>query len=230
ENISGEAARVRLKLDGTSTMLRRGYSVVTAGGVIGASVARDGRTAAVIHSGVHHPPEIWTGPIEDWKQLTHINNMNVSWGHEKSIHWRSDDFDVQGWLIPPPNVDPSKKYPMIVYVHGGPALASLANFPREQNAALLDAGYFLFLPNPRGSYGQGEAFTRANVKDFGHGDLRDIVAGVEAVVKDNPIDRSRIGMWGWSYGGFMITGTVTPYNRFRAAVAGAGIANWQSYY
>src|SRR5437879_4242319 len=86
KRMAAEAAPGRLKLDGTCTMLRRGYSVVTAGGVIGASVARDGRTAAVIHSGVHHPPEIWTGPIEDWKQLTHINNVNVSWGREKSIH------------------------------------------------------------------------------------------------------------------------------------------------
>ena len=231
ENISGEAALVRLKLDGTSEIIRRGYSVVSAiGGLVGASVARDGRTAAVIHSGVRHPPEIWTGPIAEWKQLTSLNNIPISWGEPKSIHWRSDEFDVQGWLIPPANVDPSRKYPMIVYIHGGPASASLGTFPREQNAALLAAGYFLFLPNPRGSYGQGEAFTRANVKDFGHGDLRDIVAGVETVLKDNPIDRSRIGMWGWSYGGFMTMWTVTQTNRFRAAVAGAGIANWQSYY
>jgi len=119
---------------------------------------------------------------------------------------------------------------MVVNVHGGPASAALASFPREQNASLAAAGYFVFMPNPRGSYGQGEAFTRANVKDFGHGDLRDILAGIDAVVKDNPIDTNRIGMWGWSYGGFMTMWTVTQTNRFRAAVAGAGIANWQSYY
>lgn len=230
ENISGEAALVRMKSGGPTEVLRRGSSVVSANGLIGASVARDGKTSAIIHSGAHHPPEIWAGPIGEWKQLTHINTVKSSWGEEKSVHWHSDDFDVQGWLLAPANVDPSRKYPMVVNVHGGPAAAALASFPREQNASLAAAGYFVFMPNPRGSYGQGEAFTRANVKDFGYGDLRDILAGIDAVVKDNPIDTNRIGMWGWSYGGFITMWTVTQTNRFRAAVAGAGIANWQSYY
>jgi dipeptidyl aminopeptidase/acylaminoacyl peptidase len=88
----------------------------------------------------------------------------------------------------------------------------------------------VFSPNPRGSYGQGEAFTRANVKDFGHGDLRDILAGVDHVVKTVPVDEKRIGVLGWSYGGFMTMWAVTQTNRFRLAVAGAGIANWHSYY
>jgi dipeptidyl aminopeptidase/acylaminoacyl peptidase len=91
-------------------------------------------------------------------------------------------------------------------------------------------GYFVFFPNPRGSYGGGEAFTRANIKDFGGGDLRDILAGVDAAVQKVPIDENRIGVTGWSYGGFMTMWTVTQTNRFRAAVAGAGIANWLSYY
>jgi dipeptidyl aminopeptidase/acylaminoacyl peptidase len=230
ENISGEAALVRMKLDGTSETLRRGYSVVSSGGPIGASVASDGRMSAVIHTGFRHPPDIWVGPIGDWHQLTRENDIKPAWGEGKSIHWRSDDFDVQGWLLAPANVDPSRKYPMVVSVHGGPAAAALGSFPREQNGSLAAAGYFVFMPNPRGSYGQGEAFTRANVKDFCYGDLRDILAGIDAVVKDNPIDPNRIGMWGWSYGGFMTMWTVTQTHRFRAAVAGAGLANWQSYY
>ena len=88
----------------------------------------------------------------------------------------------------------------------------------------------MLLPNPRGSYGQGEDFTRANVKDFGGGDLRDDLAGVDAAIKKYPIDPDRLGVTGWSYGGFMTMWTVTQTDRFRAAVAGAGIANWQSYY
>src|SRR5205085_3873695 len=91
-------------------------------------------------------------------------------------------------------------------------------------------GYFVFFPNPRGSYGQGEAFARANVKDFGHGDLSDVLAGVDEVVRTRPVDPKRLAIWGWSYGGFMTMWTVTQTDRFRAAVAGAGIANWQSYY
>jgi len=86
------------------------------------------------------------------------------------------------------------------------------------------------LPNPRGSYGQGEEFTRANVKDFGLGDLRDTLAGVDAAIRKYPIDPNRLGVTGWSYGGYMTMWTVTQTTRFRAAVAGAGIANWQSYY
>src|SRR5216683_557027 len=86
------------------------------------------------------------------------------------------------------------------------------------------------MPNPRGSYGQGEDFTRANVKDFGGCDLRYILAGVDAAVAHYPIDANRLGVTGWSYGGFMTMWTVTQSNRFHAAVAGAGIANWQSYY
>jgi dipeptidyl aminopeptidase/acylaminoacyl peptidase len=86
------------------------------------------------------------------------------------------------------------------------------------------------MPNPRGSFGQGATFTRANVKDLGHGDLRDILAGVDAVLKLVPVDPDRMGICGGSYGGFMAMWAVTQTHRFRAAVADAGICNWQSYY
>ena len=81
-------------------------------------------------------------------------------------------------------------------------------------------GYFVFMPNPRGSYGQGEKFTQANVKDFGYGDLRDILAGMDAVEARLPIDKNREGLTGWSYGGFMTMFAVTQTTRFHAAVAG----------
>lgn len=91
-------------------------------------------------------------------------------------------------------------------------------------------GYFVFYPNPRGSFGEGEKFTQGNIKDFGYGDFRDVLAGVDEVLKTLPVDKDRIGLTGWSYGGYMTMWAVTQTNRFRAAVAGAGIANWQSYY
>jgi dipeptidyl aminopeptidase/acylaminoacyl peptidase len=94
----------------------------------------------------------------------------------------------------------------------------------------LERGYALFYPNPRGSFGQGERFTTANVHDFGYGDLRDILAGVAAAEKVAPIDDARLGITGGSYGGFMTMWAVTQTHRFKAAVAGAGIANWLSYY
>ncbi len=102
--------------------------------------------------------------------------------------------------------------------------------PHSFAVALSAAGYFVFFPNPRGSYGQGEAFTRANVKDFGGGDFRDILAGVDQVLKEAPVDERRLGVTGWSYGGYMTMWAVTRTHRFAAAVAGAGLANFQSYY
>ena len=121
--------------------------------------------------------------------------------------------------------------------HGGgnsrrPAGMRSASWPSSHfdMSVMAGLGYFVFFPNPRGSYGEGEDFTKANVKDFGGGDLRDILAGVDEVVKKAPIDQSRIGVTGWSYGGYMTMWTVTQTQRFSAAVAGAGIADWQSYY
>jgi dipeptidyl aminopeptidase/acylaminoacyl peptidase len=96
--------------------------------------------------------------------------------------------------------------------------------------ALPSQGYFVLQPNPRGSYGQGEKFTAANVKDFGYGDFRDILAGVDEAIKVAPVDPARLGITGWSYGGYMSMWGVTQTNRFRAAVSGAGLSNWQSYY
>jgi dipeptidyl aminopeptidase/acylaminoacyl peptidase len=121
---------------------------------------------------------------------------------------------------------------MVVVVHGGPAVIEHAGWPGAFfNIYELSArGYFVLLPNPRGSYGQGEKFTAANIKDFGYGDFQDILKGVDEVVKTLPVDNDRVGITGWSYGGYMTMWAVTQTHRFRAAVAGAGLANYQSYY
>jgi dipeptidyl aminopeptidase/acylaminoacyl peptidase len=199
----------------------------------GVSLSDDGKSTAVTRNSWQRPPEVWTGPVGDWRQLTHANQAALPmWGDAKSLHWKSDEFTVQGWLIYPKNFDPAKKYPMVVSVHGGPASSMKPGWPRPGfNATLLSQqGYFVLLPNPRGSYGQGEKLTAANVKDFGAGDLRDILAGVDEALRNAPIDENRIGITGWSYGGYMTMWAVTQTNRFHAAVAGAGIANWKSYY
>jgi dipeptidyl aminopeptidase/acylaminoacyl peptidase len=197
------------------------------------AASRDGKTIAAIRSDWQHPPEIWAGPIGGWKQLTTFNaSHRASWGEAKTIAWSNDGFSVQGWLLYPRELDARKRYPMIVAVHGGPAGIATPRWPQPGfDPAIFSAlGYFVFVPNPRGSYGQGDAFTRANVKDFGGGDLRDILAGVDAVLKTAPIDPDRLGLAGWSYGGYMTMFAITQTSRFKAAVAGAGIANWQSYY
>src|SRR6266566_4209117 len=157
-------------------------------------LARDGKTSAIIRSSLSDPPEIWAGPIGYWRQVTHRNAaVKPAWGEAKSIHWKSEGYDLQGWLLYPRDFVPAKKYPMVVEVHGGPGAAVQSKWPDSGHfaIALAGAGYFVFQPNPRGSFGQGEAFTRANVRDFGYGDFRDILAGVDEALRVAPIDSNR---------------------------------------
>lgn len=201
------------------------------------STAGDGKIAYIDSSFVQ-APEIFVGqPGAAAQPITHVNDdLKPAWGKAESITWTSEastgKFNVQGWLLYPANYDPAKKYPMIVSVHGGPAATFLPHWPTPSyNAAAFSAlGYFVLFPNPRGSFGQGVAFTAANRKDFGYGDLHDIVTGVDEVTAKYSVDGTRVGLTGWSYGGFMTMFAVSQTNRFRAAVAGAGISNWQSYY
>ncbi|HEY6039357.1 MAG TPA: S9 family peptidase [Kofleriaceae bacterium] len=197
------------------------------------SASRDGKTVAIMRSDYEHAPEIWVGPPNALVQVTHLNDARKPmWGETKMVTWKSDGRTVAGTLLYPRNFDAAKKYPMIVWPHGGPAGIALPAWPEPslEPAVMAGLGYFVFEPNPRGSYGQGEAFVRANVKDFGGGDLRDVMAGVDAVLKQAPVDPNRLGIHGWSYGGYMTMWTITQTTRFKAAVAGAGISNWQSYY
>jgi dipeptidyl aminopeptidase/acylaminoacyl peptidase len=177
-------------------------------------------------------PEITS--LAGLRQLTHLNDgIAPIWGKAESLTWKNESFDVQGWLMYPKEYDPAKKYGLIVLVHGGPAAAAQSSWGGRGSLSapgFSAMGYFVLEPNPRGSYGQGEAFTVANRKDFGYGDLRDILAGVDTVLAKYPVDPARVGLTGWSYGGFMTMFAVTQTDRFKAAVAGAGISNWQSYY
>jgi dipeptidyl aminopeptidase/acylaminoacyl peptidase len=179
------------------------------------------------------PPSSRSADYAPFVQLSRFNDgVKPAWGKSVSLTWKSDKFNVQGWLTLPKDYDPAKKYPLIVVVHGGPAWATVSHWGSGvlSAAAFSALGYFVLHPNPRGSFGQGEEFTLANRKDFGYGDLRDILAGVDAVEAGYPVDPSRVGLTGWSYGGFMAMFAVTQTQRFKAAVAGAGVSNWQSYY
>jgi dipeptidyl aminopeptidase/acylaminoacyl peptidase len=240
DEVSGEDLGASYKKAGT----------VGDGRMEGSLSLSDTGDVAFIQSSFGEAAEVWTGPLIQSKiQLTHYNDkLKPAWGKAESITWTSPvqpsptissnqpdapkDFNVQGWLLYPANYDPTKKYPLIVSVHGGPSAAELPHWPYPGYGPVPFAalGYFVLMPNPRGSYGQGEAFVQANRKDFGYGDLRDILAGVDAVTHSHNIDPERVGLTGWSYGGFMTMFAVTQTNRFRAAVAGAGISNWQSYY
>ena len=200
------------------------------------ALSSTGEVAAWSASSYDQAPEVYAGRLDGHPlpAITHLNtDLKPIWGKTESITWTNDTLQVQGWLHYPSHYDPAKKYGLIVMVHGGPSSAVTPRWPRAGFGAapLAAAGYFVLEPNPRGSYGQGEAFTQANRKDFGYGDLRDILAGVDAAEKQVPaIDDARLGLTGWSYGGFMTMFSVTQTHRFKAAVAGAGIANWLSYY
>jgi dipeptidyl aminopeptidase/acylaminoacyl peptidase len=195
----------------------------------GVSTACPSGVTAVTHESFTAPPEIAIGTLGHWRNLTAANAGMTLPARVQSISWNNDGFDVQGWLLLPEHAE--GKLPMITSVHGGPAAAVVPAFGGPGLiSTLLTQGYAVFRPNPRGSYGQGERFTLANVRDFGHGDLRDILTGIDAAAKVAPIDTTRLGITGGSYGGFMTMWAVTQTHRFKAAVASAGISNWQSYY
>ncbi len=206
---------------------------VGAGGLAMSVSVSNERAITLIRSSFEKAPEVWAGPLDAMKQITHLNDgLKPAWGKTENIEWTSDGSRVQGWLLYPANYDPAKKYPLLVSVHGGPSSAVTPRWPGVgySGVPFSALGYFVFMPNPRGSYGQGERFTQANIKDFGYGDLRDILAGMDVLEKRFPIDKDREGLTGWSYGGFMTMFGVTQTTRFKAAVAGAGISDWKSYY
>lgn len=230
---SSQVARFNLSSGENTVLWTTDQNVHDDGNFSNFSWSRDGRRAAYVRDDFNHAPEVYAGGIGHFTALTHINaGQTPSWGKVASLAWTNDGFHVQGWLLYPRELAPGKKYPMVVAVHGGPANLNMQHWPTGSfEPALLSAmGYFVFFPNPRGSYGQGEAFTQANVKDFGYGDLRDILTGVDRAIAVAPIDPRRLGITGWSYGGFMTMWAITQTHRFRAAVSGAGLSDWQSYW
>jgi dipeptidyl aminopeptidase/acylaminoacyl peptidase len=214
------------------------------GAPVSASGSRDGRfafcadgaIAASVQEDFRHAARIVAGRLPKLAAITHDNDGFAPQVSARSVSWTNDQFNVQGWLLSPLTIEPGRKYPMVVVVHGGPASAATPRFVSQGDEAnpmlrdLTSKGYFVFMPNPRGSFGLGAAFGGANKRDFGGGDWRDILAGVDAVEKEAPVDGQRLGLMGHSYGGFMTMWGVTHSQRFKAAVAGAGIANWISYY
>jgi dipeptidyl aminopeptidase/acylaminoacyl peptidase len=202
------------------------------------SLSGDGKKFATAAEDFAHGPAILFGTSARPTAITHDNDERAASVDTKSLRWHSDNYNVQGWLACPPTGADSKPgggRPLIVHVHGGPSAAILPLFGTDYSLYTTvhewtQRGYCVLLPNPRGSYGQGDAYTRANVRDFGGGDFRDILAGVDAAVANAPIDPKRVGIHGHSYGGFMTMWAVTHTTRFAAAIAGAGLSNWISYY
>ena len=231
--LSGDQTQIaRVSMSGAMKVLWSGQQSLV-GEKAGLALGCPSGVTAAAHEGFTNAPEIEIGAIGAWRDLTHVNKGLTAPIDVRSLTWTSDGAQVQGWLLTPRGTPASSsgKLALITEVHGGPAAASTPNFSGVGlTRALLDRGYALFRPNPRGSFGQGEAFTQGNVRDLGHGDLRDILAGIDAAERAAPIDEARLAITGGSYGGFMTMWAVTQTGRFKVGVAAAGISNWLSYY
>lgn len=232
-----------LQLDGRfDTVWRERVSLGRSGAPDLALALDAGRPLAVARSSPHDPFDVWTvdlaspsGPA--WTRHTtsnpHISEVEL--GDVETLHWQAPDgLTIQGLLIRPPGAQPGERLPMIVHIHGGPTGLWGYEFPGARSmgwAQLLAAqGYAVFMPNYRGSMGFGTTFAELNQGDMGGGDLADILAGVDACVARGIADPDRLGICGWSYGGYLTPWAITQTNRFKAAVAGAVITNWISYH
>jgi len=216
-------------------ILWQGAETITgpAGFARGLSLDRKGERVGVIRTAFDHSSQIYVGKIGAWRPVTPALSSQHLWGRTQNIRWQNDDWDVQGWLQYPADFDATRQYPLIVWVHGGPASLTSPHWPSPPfypDALLAAHGYFVFYPNPRGSAGFGEAYKKANIRDLGGGDLRDILTGLERLSVNRSIDTERIGIGGWSYGADMTLWALTQTTRFRAAFAGAGTADLLSYF
>ena len=232
-----EMAVVAIDLQARSTRTLWSGAVTANGSGDGRIVfSADGGSAVSVHETWEQAPRIVAGRLPTLVPITRENAGFAPQVASRSLTWTNEGLRSQGWLIGPMGPRAGVKHPLVVIVHGGPASAATpryvapGDFGNPLVRELVERGFYVFQPNPRGSYGQGLAFTQANRRDFGGGDWRDILAGVDAVVAQAPVDGERLGLMGHSYGGFMTMWGVTHSKRFKAAVAGAGIANWISYY
>ena len=144
------------------------------------------------------------------------------------VHWQArDGASIEGILVYPPDYRAGARFPLIVHVHGGPAGVFQRGYATERiaSAALAERGYLVLQPNPRGSTGYGATFRAANRGDWGGGDYRDIMAGVDHLIAEGRADPDRLGIMGFSYGGFMTSWTITQTKRFKAAVAGGAVTD-----
>jgi dipeptidyl aminopeptidase/acylaminoacyl peptidase len=165
-------------------------------------------------------------------QLTHLQTVTdgVELGKPETVHWKSDQFDVDGVLTYPPGYVPGKKYPLVLYIHGGPSAASLETFSMQAQIFAAQ-GWLVFEPNYRGSNNEGNAFMTAIVRDAGAGPGRDVMAGIEMLERRGIVDESKIAVSGWSYGGYMTSWLIGNYPAvWKAAVAGAPVTDLVDQY
>jgi dipeptidyl aminopeptidase/acylaminoacyl peptidase len=207
------------------------------GGTLGIgslSLSRDGKTVAYNSSDPLQPADVWAANADgtNARRLTKMNPQvdEFRLGATELVRWKNPDGgEVEGVLVKPADFQAGRKYPLIVEPHGGPAGTQQTRFnPTWQ--AYAGRGYAVFAPNFRGSNGYGKAFIEANAGKWGVVDFQDIMSGVDYVISLGFVDPDRMGVEGWSYGGYMSQFIVTHTDRFKAAVPGAGMSNMISFY
>jgi len=203
----------------------------------GLSVVSDLNTAAghtaVLSSNDTSPTEVYALEGEHLRKLTKHTDAFVAQlklGAVRDLLFKSaDGTPIHGLVVEPPNFEPGRKYPTILYIHGGPNLQdehSVAFDGYQFKRQLLAASGFVVLGvNYRGSSGKGDAFSRAIAADWGHKEVEDLMAGVDSLIQQGIADPDKLGVGGWSYGGMLTDYTIGSNTRFAAALSGAGTAN-----
>jgi dipeptidyl aminopeptidase/acylaminoacyl peptidase len=203
------------------------------------SFTKDFKQMAVAASDATHMTEIFVSPTAPFapRKLTDLNAQlaGLLLGSEEVVSWKSHDGTVvEGVLNKPAGYDPSKKYPLLVVIHGGPTGINLPIMdPADHYYPIQDflaKGALVLEPNYRGSAGYGEKFRSLNVRNLGVGDMWDVMSGVDAMIAHGLADPSRLGAMGWSEGGYISAFLTTHTDRFKAISVGAGISDWMTYY
>jgi len=227
ENHGGtHLGRVRVR-DGKLERLLEGERAISA-----MDVAANGTVAARIEN-LNDPPEIYSFAHGKLTRLSAINDAllrEVAIGNKEKVEFKSPDgTSVEAFVTKPPGFDAARKYPTILHIHGGPVSQFTYGFDAEFQY-LAASGYVIVEPNPRGSTGRDQAFIRAIYRTWGMKDYDDVIAAVDHVIKLGIADPERLGVTGYSYGGYMTNTVITRTTRFKAAVSGAGhsllIANY----
>jgi len=199
---------------------------------------RAGTTFGFVRQTADTPGDVYVASVSDFTpvQISQVNaNVKIPpVGRTEVISWKSKDGkQIEGLLTYPAGYQAGQRVPLILNVHGGPAGVFQQTFIGGRGvyplATFAAHGYAILRANPRGSSGYGTEFRRANVRDWGFGDYQDLMAGVDRVIEMGVADPARLGVMGWSYGGFMTTWIVTQTQRFKAASAGAPLTNLMSF-
>ena len=205
------------------------------GTVVGApSFSADGETIALVWSDGDTPDEVWLGtPGGEAKAMTTFGTpFRGRLGRVETVRWPSDDgVEIEGMLVYPVDHRPGQRVPLVVEIHGGPSWqweeGTMLSW-HDWAQMLAGRGYATLAPNPRGSTGYGSAFQNLLQDDVGGGEARDLTSGARAMVERGIADPDRLGIGGWSWGGYLTAWTITQTTMFRAAVMGAGLANMVS--